>query len=264
MNELAFRPVLSQLTVTFDDGVNKYEINQFGVPINVRMPYYDLKGFIEGVTYGYVYDAKSEAWQKLDTGATFDIDSGIGIINFKSPVTGLFGVADRTSNLFDDIYGNEYEDSIINVAFYHKLKSVQGRLFEPDSKATVGAAVKLVLDVLDYNYDSDYMAIAQKAGLIKSGLRDGDICTREEAACMAAVMYKIKSAESIESDQSSLKSYKDYSNFDSAIVSKVAFAAENGFVPNSSSGYFYPKQEISRGELMYMLDKALVMTGDVE
>ena len=264
VNELAFKPVLSQLTVTFDNGVNKYEVNQFGVPINVRMPYYDLKDYIEGKTFGYRYDTKSETWQKLDTGATFDIDSGTGIISFRSPLTGLFGVADKTSNLYDDIYGNEYEDAIINVAFNHKLKSVQGRFFEPDSKATVGAAVKLVLDVLDYNYDSDYMGVAQKSGLIKSGLRDRDICTREEAACMAAVMYKIKTAESIESNQSSLKSYKDYSSFDTAIASKVAFSAENGFVPISSTGYFYPKQEVSRGELMYILDKALAMAGDVE
>jgi hypothetical protein len=117
---------------------------------------------------------------------------------------------------------------------------------------------------LDYDYDSDYLQKAQRAGFIKAGLLDEESCTREQAACMAAVLYEMKSGEKIAGNQNSLKNYKDYSSFDAAIISKVSFAVENGFVPDSSSGYFNPRQEITRGELMYMLEKALVMAGDID
>ena len=57
--------------------------------------------------------------------------------------------------------------------------------------------------------------------------------------------------------------YKDYGKIDKTIFNKVAYAAENGFLPYQSSTLFNPTQSVTRGELMYMLEKALVLAGDI-
>jgi hypothetical protein len=61
-----------------------------------------------------------------------------------------------------------------------------------------------------------------------------------------------------------ISTYSDYSSIDKELLSKVAFAVENGFVPNASSTQLNPNDPITRGELMYMIEKALALAGEIE
>ena len=108
------------------------------------------------------------------------------------------------------------------------------------------------------------MDTAIKAGLVKAGSSGALNCTREQAAAIAAAVNEIKSSQRANASASSLASYKDYSSVDSALAQKVAFAVQNGFVPNVSGQYLYPKQAVTRGEVLYMLEKALVLSGEID
>ncbi len=263
-NQLLLRQPLAEIGVSLNTGASDIAISEFATPLIVSYPFSAQKDYVEGKTLGYFYNTGESNWEKQTTWGKYDSDNNLGAINFQSQTPGLFAVADRTTNLFDDIYGYKYESSIINVAYIHKLKSIKGRMFEPDKSATIGDAVKLVFDTLDYDYGSEYMESAAKAGIIKTNKYSGNICTRQEAACMAAVLYQIKSSTKVQADADTITSYSDSKKVDKDILNKVAFAVENGFVPDAASSKLNPTGPVTRGELMYMIEKALALAGEIE
>lgn len=262
-NELLLRQPLAQISVSLDAGTSVQTITGFAVPLIVKYPYTLQKDYVDGKTLGFLFDTTLKRWNEQNTWNQYDTDNRTGTISFSTQTPGLYALADKTSNLYDDIYDSEYEDAIIHVAAAHKLKSVTGRLFKPEASATAGDAVKLVLDTLDYTYGSEYMETAVKAGLIKTGKTSGSALTKQEAACMAAVLYKIKTSTKIEAETDIIKTYSDYTDVDKAIYNEVAFAVENGFLPDSSSTRLNPTSTVTRGELMYMLEKALILAGEL-
>ena len=263
-NELLLRQPLAEIGLTLDTGASNIIVSEFATQIVVNYPYTNSKDYDDEKTFGYIYNTRTSNWEKLSTSGKFDVDNNIGVISFQSQTPGLFALADRTNSLFDDIYGYEYEDSIINVAFIHKLKSISGRMFEPYEYASIGDTIKLVYDVLEYTYGSEYMKSAVKAGLIKPDKSSSTTCTRQEAAYMVAVLYEIKSGTRVQGNTSMISNYSDYTSFDKELLSKVAFAVENGFVPNASSTQLKPNDPITRGELMFMIERALALAGEIE
>ncbi len=263
-NELLLRQPLSEIGVMLDTGASNITITEFAIPLVVNYPYTDSKDYVDGKTFGYIYNTSVNNWDKQTSSGVYDADNDSGVISFQVRTPGLYAVADRTTSMFDDIYGHAYEDSIINVAFIHKLKSITGRLFKPDANLTIGEAIKLVYDTLDYDYGSEYMESAVKAGFIKANKYSGNICTRQEAACMATVLYEVKTRTKVQVSADTISSYSDYTKIDKDILNKVTFAVENGFVPNAAASQLNPTQSVTRGELMYMLEKALVLAGEIE
>ncbi len=264
-NELVLKKPLAQIGVTLDTGAEVITVSQFDKPLVIGYPYTHLKEYTQGKTYGYMYNSVLSNWKQQVTSAQYDPDNSEGSINVNVEAPGLFAIADRTNNLFDDTYGNKYENSIINVAYKYKLKSVSGRMFNPDKTITVGDAVKLLFDTIEnYKYGSDYMQTAVKIGLTNINKQASSLCTRQEAAAMATILYEIKSSTRTKASLDVIKSYSDYGQVDKTILSKVAFAAENGFIPNSSAAKLNPNEQITRGEFMYMIEKALVLAGEIE
>lgn len=264
-NELLMKNPLGKLEVTLDTGLSNIPINRFATPLVVKYPYTNKSDYTEGKTYGYVYNPITGYWDKQITKNEYDSDNNKGFISINSGIPGTFGFADRTNLLYDDIYGYEYEDSIINVAFAHKLKSVEGRLFRPEDNITVGEAVKLAFDTIEgFNYDSSFMETAVKAGFIKNGKLSGDMLTRQDAALIAVALYERKAYTKAAESTAILKSFSDYSKIDNTILAKVAFAVQNGFVPKVSGSKFNPTQSVTRGEFMFMIEKALVLSGELE
>lgn len=263
-NELILRKPFAEIGVMLDTGLDKIEISKFSTPLTIKYPYTRQADYVEGKTFGFSFNTKLKNWEKLNSWSAYDVDNNSGEISFETYVPGILAVADRTSDLFDDIYGHVYEDSILNVAYIHKLKSIVGRMFEPDKEATVGDAVRIVLDTLGYSYGTEYMVLAAKAGFIKGDKQSGDICTVQEAAAMATVLYERKTNMKAIAAEDIILTYSDYSQIDKAILNKVTFAVENGFVPETSSAYLNPRQAVTRGELMYMLEKALALAGEIE
>ena len=264
-NELLIRQPLAQIGITLDNGVSNIAIDKLWTPLIIKYPYSNRSDYTEGKTLGYMYNASRSLWEKQNSSNKYDPDNNMGILSIQTATPGLFAMADRTSGIYDDIYDYEYESSIVNVAFAHTLKSVNGRLFRPEDKATVGEGIKLIFDTIDnYSYDNGYLEAAVKAGFIKSGKTAGSTLTRQDAARMAVVLYEIKSGTKVRGSNSAVSGYSDYSKIDKDNIDKVAFAVENGFVPNISATTLDPAGAVTRGELMYMIEKALVLVGEIE
>lgn len=264
-NELVIKKPLAQIGVTFETGADVITVTQFSTPLVVSYPYTSTKDYTDGKTFGYLFNPIISNWEQQATSAEYDTDNNLGAIRVNTQAPGVLAVADRTNNLFDDIYGTAYETSISNVAYRFKLNSVTGRKFEPNKNIAAGDAVKIIFDTIGgYKYDNGYMQTAAKIGLVKANKLTSGLCTRQEAAAMATVLYEIKSGTRTKAKLDMVSGYSDYGRLDKTILSKVAFAVENGFVPNASSTKLNPTENITRGEFMYMIEKALVLAGEIE
>jgi hypothetical protein len=261
--------IKSQITgiqLSVSDGTNPVPVSRFNMPLKVIIPYTDKAWYREGVTSGIAYDAGSSAWDRLHTRAAYDADSSSGHLEFELASPSRIAVADRGSDFFDDIYGNRYEDSINNVAAVHKLKSVSGRSFNPNGRAGLGDAVKLVLDIMDYSYGSNYMSTAVKSGLIQSADQKSasSSCTREKAIVMIMRAYEIKTGETAAPSDGYSDMYSDMQDVGTSSLSKVRFAVENGLAVSQSSDRLGPKSYITRAEFMAMAERMLVLAGEVD
>jgi len=264
-NELILKKPLAQIDVTLNNGVNNIAVAGFAKPLLVNFTYSNRSDYVEGKTFGYIYNAYTSNWEKQTVINSFDSDNNWGAMGIQVQAQGIYAIADRTGGIYDDIYGYEYEASIVNVAFAHELKSVNSRLFRPEDKVTAGEAVKLVFDTIDnYTYDSSYMEVAVKSGLIKSGKPAGNVLTRQEAARMAVVLYEIKAGTKVKGNSSAVSGYSDYGKIDKDILDKVAFAVQNGFVPGMTASRLNPSDSVTRGELLYMIEKALILAGEID
>lgn len=239
---------------------------KFKKPVLVSIPYTSEGWYRLGRTSAMTADAASGVWLPLPAlSAAFDADSGKGWFTFETLNTGEFAAADKGSDYFDDIYGNKYESSISNVASAHELRSIKGRIFRPGADITTGDAVKLMLDVMDYEYDGGYMTTAVKSGIIRyeDSTNAGKLCSRETAIAMAVRVYEIKSGEKVKPAGNAGNAYNDMGKVNPALLAKVKFAVENGIVGQKQNSLL-PKGNITRGEVMFSLEKVLVLAGEID
>ncbi|MCX8129823.1 MAG: fibronectin type III domain-containing protein [Clostridia bacterium] len=263
---LTFKTDTVRIDVIAYDGSNFTPVNVFNKPLKVIFPYSGRDWYKEGITSAYMYDDTASSWKKIDTVKTFDTDNDAGRVSFDTLKAGSVVIADIGKDFYSDIRGSRYEDAIANVASVHELKSISGDSFEPDKNATLADIVKLALDVMDYDYGSDYMSIGVKAGLIAaSDINDGSgSCTREKAVLIAVRLYELKTGEIAGTGGSSQNTNTGFRDVSSAALPKVRFAVENGIAESRGSNNFGSGYTVTKGEFMGMLEKVLVLAGEID
>ena len=217
-------------------------------PLKLSVKYNESGWFINGKTYGYVYDKNTSTWQKLNTFASFDRDRNEGEIFIETNKTGDIAIAELEKDFYDDIYYHKFETAINNVASVYQLKSINGRLFEPDLYATLGDTVKIMFDILEYKYSNNFMLEAAKVGLIENRSVSNSTmnCTVDEVYEMMIKIYELKTNQLLERRE------------------RQEFIKENGMVLVRQNGRVADgKSEITRGEIMWLLEKLLVYTGEL-
>lgn len=248
-NNMTFKTSVVKLEVLMAENGDIRPMGAFLRPLKVLVPYKGANWYREGKTFGVYYNSSEELWEKLLTSAVFDKDRDLGTLSFETLKTGQMAVAEIGNDFFDDIYSHKYETAIRKVASVHELKSVKGRSYDPDKTATVGDAVKLMLDVLDYDYGADYISESAKAGLIsfQDTSSAGQNCTIEKVSLMLARVFEIKTGQILEQK------------------SKSEFAAQNGMVIIRDNGKLAsPKDYATRAEVVALLEKLLVYIGELD
>jgi len=247
-------------------GNNSMPVQQLGNPLKVEVPY-DVNLYKEGNTTAVIYNAAYARWDKLKTIGRLSGNKNSMNLIYETLKTGNFSIAEKSNYFFDDIQGNKYEYSINNVASLYELKSVNGRFFEPDKIATVGDAVKFMLDVLQYDYSNNYMTVAAKAKIIEAAdiYSANEACTREKAIAMVVGVYGKKSGQSrLAPTSQNINIFSDMNEISDVYKDKVLFAIENGMVTRRGGEMLGPKDQITRGEIMELLERALALNGEIE
>lgn len=261
---LNLRTVVTGFRINALSGSNRIAVDPLDKPLKVLYSYTGGSWYKYGLTFAYMYNERLGAWQKIDTDNGYNADSDHGYMIFEIVNTGDFVIAEQYGDYFDDIGKHWARNSINSVASVHPLKSVAGKRFDPDSFVTLGDAVKFMFDVLDYNYGNDYLALAVKSGLIASSNSGGpeEVCTREKLVAMAVRVYEIKTG-SVAKASSGAKIFNDMSEVTSVLLPRIRFAAENGIITSRFEKTFGPKDPVSRGETMVLLEKLLIFAGEM-
>jgi len=262
---LNFKTKVVGLEVNAYNGGNAVPVTSFRKPLKVEIPYTGSDWYIEGTTSAYMQSQDNNLWEKRETENFYDGDEDAGYVTFETLKTGKYAVADAFGSYYTDISGHIFEDAINNVSSVHEIKSISGKKFEPDKECTIGDAVKLMLDVMDYNYGNDYMTVAVKAGLIdRSDAGNGkEKCTRQKAIAMAVRLYEIKSGTKAKTQYKGYSIFKDMDKVDPALIERVSFAAENGIAVGKQDNYLYPTSVITRGEVMGLLERIMMLSGEI-
>jgi hypothetical protein len=262
----SFKTGVIGVEITKHAGGNTVSVEKLGKPLQIFMPYTDKSWYSLSKTVPMTSTGEDGKWNSLKVSiAAYDPDTATGSLGFETLYTGSFAVADKGNDYFDDIYGNIYEPSISNIASVHELKSVKGNYFKPDAYIVTGDAVKLMFDVLGYNYSGDYMAVAVKSGIIKysASKNPSGKASREVVIAMAVRVYELKSSDVAKPSTNRDNDYSDMSSTNPQLLSKVRYAYENGMLPSTWSK-LSPGSAITRGETMYIVEKALVLAGDMD
>jgi hypothetical protein len=137
----------------------------------------------------------------------------------------------------------------------------------PDRPVTAREAVLLFEKVSGWTGAGtvpDIGARARKMGLdkyIDTGKLNRNI-SRQEIAGILFLLYSAKTGMNTEYwKPSSVIWILDESNIDENLWRPVVFSIECGILGTSNGGYFYPKQEISRGDLCAAVSRLLQLTG---
>jgi len=258
------KTIVTGLQINALNSGNKVAVDTLDKPLKVLYAYTGRSWYNHGLTSAYLYNDKTRGWKMIKTDSLYDADTDQGYAVFEINNTGDFVVAEYKGDYFDDIKNHWARDSINNVARAYSLKSVSGRNFDPDSFITVGDAVKFMFDVLGYNYGNDYMTLATKSGIIVSGnsAKPGAECSREQLVAMVVRVYEIKTGSTAKAS-SNVETFDDMGEVTSSLRSRIRFAAENGIITSRFKSTFGPKDPVSRGEAMVLLEKLLIYLGEI-
>lgn len=234
--------------ISAHEGTNTVPINKVLKPMQFVVIYDDENWYSNGKTSGFVSASDVSMWIRTSTSGVYDRDIRQGKLTFETLKLGDTMVAQFGNDYYDDIYYHNYETVINNVASVHELKSVLGRLFEPDLNATLGASIKLMFDALDYSYGSNYMDEGYKAGLISYNeiYSAGENCTASKAYSMIIRLFELKSGTTLSSEK------------------KMNFISNNGFTIMRDGKSILSDAVVRRGEIMYLIEKLLIYVGEIE
>lgn len=246
IKNMVFKTKVARIEIGVVDGGNLLPVKSLLKPLRILMEYDEYR---EGKISGFLYDKGTSAWERLDTEYIYNHDTGIGTVAYETLKTGDMVVAETGYDYYDDIYYHNYESAINNVASLYRLKSIPGRLFEPDNYATLESTVKIMFDVLEHEYGSDFMRQAARAGLISPENIDGADrdCTVGEAYRMLVRLFELKTGSALDAR------------------SKSEFIEINGLELIRDNKKTVPVNEpIKRGEVLALIEKILVYIGELE
>lgn len=236
-------------------GKSEKTVDSLNKPIKIILNYTDDK--IKGSISGYGMGLTSTSWEKIEgTSKTINAKAYYELFNDK---TGKYCVKKQLLSTEPGMYANKEE--ILELVDANIIKDVNSSNLRPLSLVTLGSAVKYLLDSSGTEYDSDYMDIAQKAGIL-SALSNTDSTRnikREEAISMVMRLCEIRKGEELAEiaipgnylDRGSI-SYPYNFYIANAIKMKI-------LVPQD--GYISSKKYVTTGEMLLYIKRLLDIIG---
>ncbi|MDQ2087864.1 fibronectin type III domain-containing protein [Herbivorax sp. ANBcel31] len=243
-----FKKEVLSIEVGVRDGGITLPFDELLKPLKVSVEYSESGWYVDGKTFAYVYDKNTSDWQRLNTFASYDRDRNKGEVIMESTKLGDMAIAELGKEFFDDVYYHRFENAINNVASAYELKSIDGRLFEPDVYANLGDTVKFMFDILEYQYSDRVMIDAAKVGLITNAevSNSNRNCTVDKVYEMITRVYELKTDQFLGERE------------------RQEFIRQNGLDLVRDDGTVADgSDEITRGEVMWLLEKLLVYTGEL-
>jgi len=258
-------PAVSVAVTALGGGV-RTPIAQLPTPLSLEFAYDGAGWFLSGDSAAYSYGERQKEWSFLGYLTNrYDMEEHRGKVSFDMNGSGVYVAGNKGAMAFDDIAGSRYASSINNIAKVYDLRSIGGRLFNPASKVTMLDAVRLGMDVMGYDHAGrDVMREAVLMGMVLGSDIGalGEYVTRERAAYMAVRIYEAKTGQRA-APSGAASAYRDLGGGTPALQGRLAFAAEYG-IAVGSGGLLSPLEQITKGELAFMLERVMALAGELE
>jgi len=263
-DKIAVKTKIGRMEVKIQDGTGYSKVESFGEAALVSYNIKDLTWYNESDSYGYVLMDKD--WNKKQTDLKQDTMRDKNYLLFSAEAPCDFLVGQHAMAPYTDVLGNWANDAIKTLTEKRELKSVQGSLFKPDAYATLSDTVKMIFDVTGYEYSSNYILEAYRAGLIdrNDALAPNSYCTTEKALYMIMTVYEKKSGESLTLKGSASLMLQDMDNVSYQYMNKVYFAVENGIYSGRDKTRLHPTESVTRAELVVILVRYLEFMGEIQ
>lgn len=258
------RSAIGRLAVTSQKGTGTTAVASFGQPARISYNMSDVSWYNDTDSFGYYLTDKG--WTKTAADLKQDTQRNKNTIAFMLKSPGDFLVGQYQMSPYTDTFGSWAGESIKTLTRSKDLKSVNGTLFKPDNKATLGDALKMIFDVTGFDYSSNYMLEAYKAGLINKSdaIAPNSSVTTEKALYILMSLYEKKSGEKLVPSGSAWNMFPDMNSVSSIYLDKVSYAVENGIYSDKDRSRLNPIQSITRADLADILVKYLEFTGEVQ
>lgn len=247
---------ISIINVTSVSTLNTKQIVNFDKPIKIKLGYADNNS--DDMVAPYHMAQGKASWEKVNGDKIYT--DYTPYINVFSDETGKYLIRKQlpdSGQLGFYIFKNEI-DKIIST---NLIKSVNSNDIRPTKLITLGDAVKMLLDSTDTSYNDDYMNIAKKAGIL-SGIVNTDSSRRittEEGVSMVMRLYEIRTGQTLPTALIS-SAYMDSQDVGSAYSSYIGNALNMKILTRLRS-YISPKDNVSRGEMLAMIERLLQTLG---
>ena len=238
------------------------QFNRFGTPAVFEIEYERT----EGTVAPFMKPAGTTSWSKVSDAY---VDFGRGTLSFDINGAGWYAAAlQRQLSGNDKLHpASEHIEKLMGMFDLSEIFDGFEHSARPDRPVTAREAVLLFEKVSGWTGAGtapDIGARARKMGLdryIDTGKLNRNI-TRQEIAGILFLLYSAKTGMNTEYwKPSSVIWIPDESNIDENLWRPVMFSIECGILGTSNGGYFYPKQEISRGDLCAAVSRLLQLTG---
>lgn len=238
------------------------QINRFDAPAVLEIEYERTEGTIAP----FVKPAGTISWSKVTD--SYNAYSG-GVLSFNADGAGWYAaVLQRQLSGNDRLHpAAEHIEKLMGMYDLAEIFDGFEYTARPDRFVTAREAVLLFEKVSGWTGAGtvpDIGARARKMGLdryIDTGRLNRNI-SRQEIAGILFLLYSVKTGMNTEYwKPSSVIWILDESNIDDNLWRPVMFSIECGILGTSNGGYFYPRKEISRGDLCAAVLRLLQLAG---
>lgn len=247
---------ISAISITAQSALDNKQLVNFDKPIKIELGYADNN--YDDIVAPYHMAPGTVSWEKINGDKTyindvpyivvFGNETGKYLVRKQLPDTGQLGYY---------IFKNEID----KITSTNLMKSVDSNSIRPTDYIILGDAVKMLLDSSETSYDNNYMDIAQKAGILSiiSNLDPSRNISTEEAVSMVMRLYEIRTGQMLPQTPIS-STFTDVSDVDSTYSSYIANALNMKILTRLSS-YIAPQDNMTRGEMLAMIERLLETLG---
>lgn len=235
-------------------------LGEFTRPIKVTLPVEKVR--LENVMMRF-YDSEQGKWSSIEN-TWIPSEGKIAAYPQKS---GSIAATQIQADDFQDISGNSIQKTIHNITRLYAMPSLPGRELKPDAALTVEEGMKHIFDIIPYEYGRENIAwIARRSGfMLPSNAKKADEPLQKDEAIYAvlAVLGK-KTGRPVSGDIQISEKIDDFDDFEKiapAYRSAAAYAIENGVI--APEWMYNPEESVTRGELLIMIEKMLMLAGEL-
>ncbi|MCR4436409.1 MAG: fibronectin type III domain-containing protein [Clostridiales bacterium] len=188
---LKYKTKTTNILISAVNGGETVRIGSLNRPLKLSFLYTEENFFKNDVAAGFSYDPDSGKWVEHKLEAYYDGTLKKGYASFDVDTPGRAAVMAKTGD-YADIYDDGARSQIMSIASRYNLKSVDASSFRPLDNMTLEEAVKIMMDILGYDYGSDYGTVAVKAGFISPSRMEQmeTDCTKKELLQMIDKLQK--------------------------------------------------------------------------